>query len=891
MNTKVVKSFGLALIVAVGVLALLLATGTFSPQKAGAQETDLVHGGSISVTPNDPGPGATGAFTVTFRAEAAIGGFERLAVELEGFGVPSSIERTAVQIRTFGVDTERGDTVGAIGFADDVSVSGNTITLEIYASTADNTPDDIEIPLNTWVDLVFRQRAGLTAPAEAGDYAVSVAEETNEEAVTVSRSLSVDPTKGGSATEITVSGKAFANGTASLYTVTLVSPDGNGDGIIDTLTQIAGATVGDGADDFTDDQFELDVDGDGDANYFVFANDDDSAYIITPLVFGENDDPVTETNAATHADATLVSYTIIGRPQDALDRPANDPDTGDADEASMAELPSLMYKTADAKLLKDVTVSDGAFSTTILAEDLDFGGSQNMSYVRIIDANGDDDYARFQVTGTTSLGSDSVGKGKLLKISLSDWIGDLPDEVKIGGETVAVPGVVDDAATEDKDESVASGFLDEDGDPLTTSTNPTGMLMDSMFNDDGVLNFYVKVSGEVGLGTKSVVLFSDGDPLAGARDSVGITAVDLTVSPSTALVGREVTVTGSGFTGNVKEIKVGKATICDSVTDCNIQVASGGRVVAAFNIPNEEVLKDADDYTITITDTGGRVGNGSVTIPEPTLTVDPLESRIGSTINLSGTGWPTGTGANLVGLYYDTVQYASAITDSSGEWSASIEVPHEVDVGSTHDVEAKATVGGASAEDNNVTQKAKHSTPDAVVTLSSATAQRGTSVTVSGENFNVFETVMIEIGDSNATPAGTTTDGVGSFSADVLVPGLALGNKNLKVTVKGVPVVEFLEIVATAPAPTEPASTDPADVFASLIEDGVLVEFWGYNNDAGEWQVFNPSLSEGESMALETAGVLMTSTSSIEAGWLNLSEDATFQGKDRSAGWSLIPLN
>ena len=36
MNTKVVKSFGLALIVAVGVLALLLATGTFSPQKAGA---------------------------------------------------------------------------------------------------------------------------------------------------------------------------------------------------------------------------------------------------------------------------------------------------------------------------------------------------------------------------------------------------------------------------------------------------------------------------------------------------------------------------------------------------------------------------------------------------------------------------------------------------------------------------------------------------------------------------------------------------------------------------------------------------------------------------------------------------------------------------------------
>ena len=135
--------------------------------------------------------------------------------------------------------------------------------------------------------------------------------------------------------------------------------------------------------------------------------------------------------------------------------------------------------------------------------------------------------------------------------------------MKIGGVTVAEPGVVDDTGTEEMDESVASGFLDEDGDPLpATTTNPTGMLMDTMFDEDGVLDFYVKVSGDVGLGTKSVVLFNGGDPLAGARASVEITAVDLTVSPSTALVGREVTVTGSGFTGDVTQIKVGDAEIC-----------------------------------------------------------------------------------------------------------------------------------------------------------------------------------------------------------------------------------------------------------------------------------------------------------------------------------------
>ena len=37
MNTKAVKSFGLALMLAAGVLAVLLALGTFSPQKAAAQ--------------------------------------------------------------------------------------------------------------------------------------------------------------------------------------------------------------------------------------------------------------------------------------------------------------------------------------------------------------------------------------------------------------------------------------------------------------------------------------------------------------------------------------------------------------------------------------------------------------------------------------------------------------------------------------------------------------------------------------------------------------------------------------------------------------------------------------------------------------------------------------
>ena len=137
-----------------------------------------------------------------------------------------------------------------------------------------------------------------------------------------------------------------------------------------------------------------------------------------------------------------------------------------------------------------------------------------------------------------------------------------------------------------------------------------------------------------------------------------------------------------------------------------------------------------------------------MTIPEPTLTVDPLEGRIGTDINLSGAGWPTGTEANLVSIWYDNIQYSTAITASDGTWSATISVPTTAIVGSTNPIEARATVGGNTVTEANVTQEADHKTPDPVVTLSASQAQRGTTITVSGANFNIFETVKIEIGES-----------------------------------------------------------------------------------------------------------------------------------------------
>jgi hypothetical protein len=510
----------------------------------------------------------------------------------------------------------------------------------------------------------------------------------------------------------------------------------------------------------------------------------------------------------------------------------------------------------DFKSVGSATVSDGSFSTSVTVGDKFEAGANDLMARSSTGKWGAQD--GFNLNGAISL-PDSVTKGTDLTVKVSKWSAGPITRATINGE---------DMVSIDADGDIEDAFSDQ------------------TIKADKTAEFKIRVGPKALLGEQTLILYTGtgaGEESAG-QTNIEVIGIALNVSPSTAVVGQEVTVTGSGFTngGTIDTLTFGGVNVIGQIVETDRGVASGGRVVAAFRIPDNSELAGADDYSISLSD-GTRTGSATVTIPERTLTVDPTEGRIGSPINLSGTGWPTGTGANLVGLYYDGDQYASAITDSSGEWSASIEVPHEVGVGSTHDVEAKATVGGASADEDNVKQKAEHSTPDAVVTLSSAKAQRGTNVTVSGENFNVFETVMIEIGDSDVTPAGTTTDGVGSFSTDVLVPGLALGNKNLKVTVKGVPVVEFLEIVSTPVVTTMTVE----EAFGDLIDNGSLTTVWRYDFDTRTWTSYttDPETSFGNDLFELDSGDIL---------YVHVSSDQSFshqKGETLSEGWSLITLN
>ena len=413
MNTKTGKTFGLALIMAVGILAIMFTLGTFSSQKAGADG----HISNIGISPNAPSPGANVEVKVTFDTDGPLDNFETVSIKLEGWGLPTDgIDPRDILLHELDVN---GEITGVSGLPTDASISDGEIVIEFNLDEEDDT-FGIETSSGGTVQVVIRKRAGLTAPTKAGTYDVTVDGETMADAVTVSASLSVDPKKGAGGTEITVTGKAFASGTGSLYSQSVDDEDGSNPGELEKLTSI--------------------------------------------------------------------------------------------------------------------NVSNGSFSVKVAAKDLT-KGKMGYSQLSVKDAEGSgaDVTETFQVTGTTAVSPESVDKGKLVKISLSDWIQDLPDNVKIGGEDVPI-------TDEDGNEMV-------DGDDVTV-----GAL------DDGAVTFYVKVSASVDLGTKTLVLLAGKTRLDST--SIEITSLPLTVVPTTAVAGQEITVEGTGFSGGdyVESITVWRRT-------------------------------------------------------------------------------------------------------------------------------------------------------------------------------------------------------------------------------------------------------------------------------------------------------------------------------------------
>ena len=360
-----------------------------------------------------------------------------------------------------------------------------------------------------------------------------------------------------------------------------------------------------------------------------------------------------------------------------------------------------------------------------------------------------------------------------------------------------------------------------------------------------------------------MVLLVDGESQGSV--SVTVEALSLSVSPATAVPGQRVTISGSGFASakDVTEITFGDVTLTGADIPDDASSTSAGRVAVTIEMPLD--VSDGEKKVVLKTE-DGKVGEGTFTVPEPSVTVNPEESLIGSVIAVTGSGFASGERVEV--LYGGHIEEVG-VADGSGDVSIRVTVPNTAGIGETNEVEVQVR------EEPSIKASADHKTPDSMITLTPE-VRSGGLITISGTNFAGFSTlseVMVGGHDVKPSPA-PETDKNGRFEFEARVPRLTAGSHTVSVK-DGLDnsATESFRVVTTAIIST------PEEVFGSLGDNLVVV--WRYDNATATWASYSPMAPEINDLDAVSSGTIV---------WVHLSEAAEFQGETLIAGWQLIVL-
>ena len=836
MKAQLGRPTGLALALLATLLATFLAMGVFSVAQADG------HSATRSISPTTVAPG--GEVTVN--------------IALSAYGDGGSVAETLPPGFSFVSGSD--DLVGGGGF---VRPSGNQVRVVLAGAGVTN--------------VVYKA----TAPSEAGgpfaftgNFVNFDGESVNiggDSMVTVAMAATNGDTNGGGDTgdSITLSSQtpgAAVQITIASSTATAILP--NQDITVDLSAFSVPSTIADSAIDISSDGF------DGNPNNVVVSGK--KVTLTVPNVKANGDDQLENvvgsysirikqsagvTNAASGGEKTVKwqENAPDGAEKEAkvsIDRVVKLSKTnGTRGTMITATFKGFANGSATVSLngdkLDEVTIADNTGTLEIDTTSSSFKANQkNTITAQDAAGNSEDVSASFTVKPKAAVDPEESPVSKEVTIKLSDWpTSNSITQVKIGASDV---------------------------------TPDTAQSTDG----DGKAEFKVMVPANANRGTQTVkVTGTDPDgagdmsaPSATASLSVGVLA--LTVQPAMVVPGQQITIEGSGFvaTDSVSSVNVGNQSVTISPA---AEVSSAGDIVIAVNVPSNPAGDGigSGKKTISVTATGsGRVAEGSIEIPKAAITIDPVTSRRGTTVNVSGSGFPS---SDLVQVKYENndtfVTVAAGSADASGSVSINFTVPSYARIGSKHNVEA-TSVGVF----KGVTGKATHETPGAMVSLSTDSVASGQSIIVSGMNFPAFATVAVmEIGGVDVRPVPAPATSIdGDFVSTVLVPQLELGNQTVSVRVSQTTITTFLEI-GTA---TTVVSTDPTEVFADLGDR--LVRVWYLDRATQDWQFYDPDpdFASFNRLTEVTSGQVVTVI--ITDG-----EPVEFQGKSLYQGTNPISLD
>ena len=331
----------------------------------------------------------------------------------------------------------------------------------------------------------------------------------------------------------------------------------------------------------------------------------------------------------------------------------------------------------------DVTLGTAESSKGVFT--LTTTGIRETSNIQAIDLDGSlaPEAQEFSIKQSIKVTPGEVFPGSELTIELVDWgssVGEV-DGIRFGGNNGHVEPVGDQNA-------------DGSGDKIMVDV-PTNVRLGSL-----------KVEAMVGNSSK------------GSR-TVTVKTHVLTIAPTNAVQGQEITIQGSGFGPNQRITSLTFGTLGSVATSSFNAADSNGNINVTVKVPDDLGSGEQEIKLITM---NNRSGTAKLTVPKAALTVSPTEGLRGTRVTVTGTGFPAD---DLIQIKYDrtvdsvtTAQpVTTANTDTTGNFTATFEIPSFAGIGSTQKITADPQLNTDVAD---VT--ADHSTPKPTMTLSPATA-------------------------------------------------------------------------------------------------------------------------------------------------------------------------
>ena len=343
------------------------------------------------------------------------------------------------------------------------------------------------------------------------------------------------------------------------------------------------------------------------------------------------------------------------------------------------------------------------------------------------------------------------------------------------------------------------------------------------------------------------------------RVDIVVTPSGLVLSKSEVAPNETIIISGTGFSDNaniaVGDIKIdGKALDVDNAGTQSVngvlvvRTTSSGEFTATASVwhvsvcdpPNSDncssnpVLSDGD-YTVKATDSNGYEGKATITILEPTLSVNPAVASPRDYITISGANWPVSTSSddNDVTITVDGRE-RSASVDSTGRFNYSYQLSGTINIGASHTISVSYDGG----DGGNIKEEVDFDVPESNVVLSPGAAAPGQSISLEITGMPIYTLVdHVKIDSADRLDVSYNTDAEGNVTVTgILVPFLDPAFYPVEVKVGNETRVVQLEILAEATVAGTAQSV--SDALSPI--SGSLVRVFHFNNTSKVWTFYDP---------------------------------------------------